>query len=194
MEALRTLLVALMALGFAGRLDSAPDCRSAGGRRAERLRGVVKRGEPFERLTADRWILRLRPDPEGWFLEVSIKGREEEDLSRLTPPWHFVPNPREIEGWHFRNASNTGPNEGSVNAPQELREFIFSPAVGQGIEYNGSATSPEDVEKVRAYGRGWLFIEKYTLTPPARGARAAFETMTFSACLTWPGTPTQPAR
>jgi hypothetical protein len=192
---LRTLVLALMALGLAGRQGSAPECRAAGGRRAERLRGAVKRGEPFERLIAARWILRLRPDPEGWFLELSLKGREEEDLSRLTPPWHFVPNPREIEGWHFRNEANTGPNEGSVNAPQELREFIFSPAVGQGIEYNGSGTSPGDVEKVQAYGRGWLFIEKYSLTPPARGTRAAFETMTFSACLTWPSdTSVGPAR
>ena len=191
---LRTLVLALMALGLAGRQGSAPDCRAAGGRRAERLRGAVKRGEPFERLIAARWILRLRPDPEGWFLEISLEGREEEDLSRLTPPWHFVPNPREIEGWHFRNEENTGPNEGSVNAPQELREFIFSPAVGQGIEYNGSGTLPGDVEKVQAYGRGWLFIEKYTLTPPARGKRAAFETMTFSACLTWPDAPVGPAR
>ena len=49
----------------------------------------------------------------------------------LTPPWHLVPNPRYVEGWHFRNASNTGPNDGSVNAPQETREFIFSPEVGR---------------------------------------------------------------
>ncbi|MGH9372687.1 MAG: hypothetical protein ACRD15_14265, partial [Vicinamibacterales bacterium] len=69
---------------------------------------------------------------------------------------------------------------------QELREFIFSPQVGRGIEFNGSRTTPEDVEKVRAFGRGWLFIETYTLTPPRRGERAAFETITFSACLTWP--------
>jgi hypothetical protein len=192
---LTTLIVVLMAFSPAGRQGSPPDCRSAGGRRAERVRGAVKRGDPFEHLIATRWILRLRPDSEGWFLEISVKGREEEDLSRLTPPWHFVPNPREIEGWHFRNDMNTGPNEGSVNAPQELREFIFSPEVGQGIDYNGSATSLGDVEKVQAYGRGWLFIEKYTLTPPARGTRAAFETMTFSACLTWPaGTPVERAR
>jgi hypothetical protein len=191
---LKTLLVALMALGLGGRQGSAPDCRSAGGRRAERMRAAVKRGESFERLLAARWILRVQPDPEGWLLEISAKGREEEDLSRLTPPWHFVPNPREIEGWHFRNEANTGPNEGSINAPQELREFIFSPEVGREIDYNGSGTSPGDVEKVRAYGRGWLFIEKYRLTPPARGTRAAFETMTFSACLTWPDTPVDRAR
>jgi hypothetical protein len=117
---------------------------------------------------------------------VTTKGRESDDLSRLTPPWHSVPNPREIEGWHFRNADNIGPNDGSVNAPQELREFIFSPVVGREVEYNGSATSAEDVERVRAFGRGWFFIESYRLTAPRRGDRAAFDTITFSACLTWP--------
>lgn len=183
---LPTLLIVYLAIGLAGQRTSAPECRSEVGRRAERLHGTVKRGETFERATAAGWILTLRPRPEGWLLTVTMKGREGEDLSRLTPPWHFVPNDCEIEGWHFRNAGNTGPNDGSVNAPQELREFIFSPAVGRGIEYSGSGTSGEDVDKVRAFGRGWLFIEEYKLTPPLRGTRAAFETMTFSACLTWP--------
>ena len=55
--------------------------------------------------------------------------------------------------------------------------FIFSPEVGRGVEYNGSATTLDDVEKVRAFGRGWLFLETYRLTPPQRGERAAFETI-----------------
>jgi hypothetical protein len=63
---------------------------------------------------------------------------------------------------------------------------IFSPQVGRGIEYNGSATTSEDVAKVRSFGRGWLFIEFYRLTPPRKGERAAFESLAFSACLTWP--------
>jgi hypothetical protein len=193
---LRILIVMSLAIGKAAqRVASAPECRPEAGRRAERVEGTLKRGEEFSRTTAGGWIVKLRPQPEGWFLQVTVKGREEEDLARLTPPWHFVPNAREIDGWHFRNADNTGPNDGSVNAPQELREFIFSPEVGRGLEYNGSGTGPEDVEKVRAFGRGWLFIDAYTLTPPRRGARAAFETMTFSACLTWPtNTRMRPAR
>jgi hypothetical protein len=179
------LLVAL-GTGLMGQEATMPGCESQPGRRAERIHSTVSRGHRFSETTRSGWILRLVPDTEGWFLEVTKKGRETEDLSRLTPPWHFVPNPREIEGWHFRNADNTGPNDGSVNAPQELREFIFSPAVGREVDYNGSATSAEDVEKVRSFGRGWLFIESYRLTPPRRGERAAFETITFSACLTWP--------
>ena len=31
----------------------------------------------------------------------------------------------DIVGWNFRNADNTGENDGSVNAPQEIREFNF---------------------------------------------------------------------
>ena len=119
-------------------------------------------------------------------MQIGVRGRETEDLSRLTPPWHFVPNPREIDGWHFRNAGNSGPNDGSVNAPQRLREFIFSPLVGRGVEYNGSGTTVEDVETVRSFGRGWLYLDEFRLTPPRPGERASFEWIKFSACLTSP--------
>jgi hypothetical protein len=115
-----------------------------------------------------------------------MRGREEDDLSRLTPPWHGVPNPRTIEGWHFRNEANSGPNDGSVNAPGELREFIFSPEVGRSIQYNGSATAVESVARVEAFGRGWLHLDQFRLTPPRQGERASFEWLEFTACLTWP--------
>ena len=180
------IFVVLLATSLLDQRAAAPPCQLQSGRKAEPIRGAVKRGEKFVHTTPAGWIFRLAPDPEGWVIEITTKGREAEDLSRFTPPWHFVPNPREIEGWHFRNADNTAPNEGSVNAPQELREFIFSPAVGRTIEYNGSGTTVEDVDRVRAFGQGWLFIESYQLTPPRRGERAAFEAITFSACLTWP--------
>jgi hypothetical protein len=79
--------------------------------------------------TPSGWILRLVPDERGWVLQVTVEGWENENLARLTPPWHG-PNARYLEGWHFRNADNTDPNDGSINQPQEFREFIFSPAVG----------------------------------------------------------------
>ncbi len=110
----------------------APQCTPAPGRSAERVEGEVTRGQVFSKATSGGWILRLVPAEEGWYLAITMKGRESEDLSRLTPPWHFSPNPRHIDWW--RNADNTGPNDGSVNAPQNLREFIFSPQVGREIQ------------------------------------------------------------
>jgi hypothetical protein len=178
-------VLSLLVVSVAG-IQAAPRCEAEPGRKVEQIQGTVRRGDTFQQLTPSGWILRLTPVAEGWFLRVTVRGREREDLARLTPPWHFVPNARQIEGWHFRNLDNTGPNDGSVNAPQELREFIFSPQVGRAIEYDGSATTAEDLEKVRSFGRGWLFIESYRLTPPGKGERAAFESLTFSACLTWP--------
>lgn len=179
-------ILLVVTLALAQGQPAAPRCEAEPGRNAERMSGEVVKGSTFSRSTPSGWILRLVPVGEGWFLQVTVKGRETEDLSRLTPPWYFVPNARQIEGWHFRNAANTGPNDGSVNAPQELREFIFSPEVGRGIEYSGSATSGDDVAKVQSFGRGWLFIESYSLTPPRKGERAAFESLKFSACITWP--------
>jgi len=176
----------LLALLITSQTTLVTECRPSPDRHAEELQSEVEAGKVFERTTPAGWILHLRPTDNGWFLSVSVRGRDREDLSRLTPPWHFVPNAREIEGWHFRNRDNTGPNDGSVNAPQELREFIFSPEVGRGIEYNGSATTTEDVERVRAFGRGWLHVSEYRLTPPRPGERATFEWLEFSACLTWP--------
>lgn len=180
------LIVVLLGALALRQPTATPTCAAEQDRRAERLHGDAKRGAAFEQTTPSGWIVRLRPGAEGWLLEIAMKGREAEDLARLTPPWHGVPNPRQLEGWHFRNASNTGPNDGTVNAPQELREFIFSPQVGRDVDYHGSSTGPEDVAKVRAFGRGWLSIQRYTLTPPRRGERAAFETLAFDACLTWP--------
>jgi hypothetical protein len=187
---LQILTVVVFMAGLAAQRPAAPECRAESGRRSERLQGAIKRGDEFARTTPAGWILRLRPQPEGWLLQVTTTGREGEDLTRLTPPWHSVPNPREIDGWHFRNSDNTGPNDGSVNAPREVRDFIFSPAVGRSIDYNGSATSGGDVDAVRAFGQGWLFIEKYALTPAVRGGRASFDAMEFSVCLTWPAATT----
>lgn len=176
----------LAASAVAHQSENAPCCEPQGDRMAARVTGAVERGRAFTRTTPAGWIVRLVPGPDGWLLQVSGVGREQEDLARMTPAWHFVPNAREIAGWHFRNADNTGPNDGSVNAGQLLREFIFSPAVGRDGEYGGSATTPEDVARVQAFGRGWLRIESFRLTPARRGERAALEAMTFTACLTWP--------
>ena len=166
--------------------QSPPACEADGTRNAEPFAGRVARGDSLVLTTPSGWILRLAPVEEGWVVQVTTRDREAEDLSRLTPPWHFAANHRHLDGWHFRNADNTAPNDGSINAPGRLREFIFSPEVGRTIEYGGGRPTTEEVARARTYGRGWLFVESYTLSPPRRGERAVFESLEFRACLTWP--------
>jgi len=147
--------------------------------------GEVKIGETFEKAFGPGFYFRLEPDPYGWLITIGDE-RGSKDLSRLTPPFHFVPNPREIEGWHFRNADNSGPNEPgekNVNAPGLIREFIFSPEVGRTINY---PPKPEEIEKIRRFGRGELRILDYKLGDLAPEKRARFEWMRFEVDLSWP--------
>jgi len=119
--ALRMILLLLVGGLASAQRVAVPACEPEPGRKAERIHGAVNRAARFSQATPSGWIVRLTPVSEGWFLAVTTEGRETEDLSRLTPPWHFVPNPREIEGWHFRNADNTGPNDGGVSSARAVR-------------------------------------------------------------------------
>ena len=145
---------------------------------------TVAAGQTFDYRFGERFTFHLSPTTHGWTIEVRQDGRDD-NLAPLTPPWHFVPNPRFIEGWHFRNADNTGPNDGSVNAPQQTREFMFSPEVGRTLEYQGRATPARVVDEVARFGRGQLEIRTYTLSPVEAGERARFIEMTFNVCLAW---------
>lgn len=169
-----------------------PECQAPAGRAAEQIEGRVKAGQRFREPTPSGWVVSLVPTEHGWHLRVGALNKGDDNYARLTPPWHFVPNATEIDGWHFRNLDNTGPNDGSVNAPGNMRRIIFSPQVGHGIEYNGSATPQEDVAAVREFGQGWLYIDEYQLTPVGRGTQASFESLAFTVCLTWPAAATPP--
>lgn len=152
--------------------------------------GEVKMGETFEKAFGPGFYFRLEPNAYGWLI-VLRDERGSEDLSRLTPPFHFVPNPREIEGWHFRNTDNSGPNEPgekNVNAPGLIREFIFSPEVGGTIDGPNAKRKPtlEEIEKIQRFGRGELRILDYKLGDLIPGKRARFEWMRFEVDLSWP--------
>jgi hypothetical protein len=133
-------------------------------------------------------LFSLEPDPHGWNMVVK-EASDSEDFSRLTPPFHGI-NPRQIHGWHFRNADNTGPNEPgpkNVNAPGRVREFIFSPAVGRSTTGPGATQppTPEEVEKIRAYGRGRIEILDYGLDNLIPDKQAKFAWMRFKVELAW---------
>jgi hypothetical protein len=159
-------------------------------RSTARFTGEIKRGQVYKRYFGPGFHFRLEPRPHGW--EITIRHLSgEENIARLTPPFHFAPNPREIEGWHFRNSDNSGANESgekNVNAPGDEREFIFSPEVGRTIQGPGSrqAINVEDVETVRSFGQGRLKILEYRLGNLKTGERATFESMRFEVELSWP--------
>lgn len=179
-SAVETVLILLLLSSIA--LDDGPSCEARTGQDSALISGSVVAGDTFAQPFANRFIFGLSPVETGWEIVIREQGREE-NLARLTPPWHFVPNPRYIEGWHFRNIDNTAPNNGSVNAPGSVREFIFSPEVGRTIEYMGSATEDTVVARVAEFGRGRLEIVEYELTPPLEGERAALLWMKFEVCL-----------
>src|SRR5690606_10832084 len=73
-------------------LQSAPQCQAPAGRAAEQITGRVSAGGRFSQTTPSGWQLRLEPAQFGWMLEVGAKLQGNDDYSRLTPPWHGVPN------------------------------------------------------------------------------------------------------
>lgn len=174
---LKLVGAAIVAMGPAGPARAGSlDCAPGEGRASATVSGVVTAGERFAAPVGPGWAFALEPDPNGWILR--LRAADDKDLARITPPYHFVPNPRDLHGWHFRNRANTGPNVGDVNAPQHHREFIFDRALNPGLS---------DGERVAAAeGRGELLILDFELSPPKPGERARFESLNFEACLSWP--------
>lgn len=139
---------------------------------------------PFYQTLDNGWVFALVKNELGW----SIRLYEDEpvsdavDLTSLTPPLRGAPNPRDILGWHFRNADNTAPNTGDVNAPQELRAFTISPGLAgtAGLRPSGRPQEPGPDD-----GIGWLKIVDYGLANPEPGKQARMNYLQFDACLSW---------
>lgn len=92
--------------------------------------GTVARGDSWSHVLSDSLVVEWLPIRHGWRLRVgperdSLRSKLDENLV-IHAPAHFVPPTAYVEGWHFRNRSNTGPNEGSVNAPQRRREVVLT--------------------------------------------------------------------
>lgn len=152
--------------------------------------------EPFHAPVGPGWTFALEPQPFGW--SVAVYDRQPlgdaVDMAMVTPPFHGPANPRDISGWHFRNAANTGPNEGDVNAPQQLRNFLFSRALAG----TGGFRAPADPDAPRfdppdtGDGRGWLRIIDFRLADLEPGRQARMTELEFEGCLSWPRDPCEP--
>ncbi len=171
-----------------GALPELP-CSPTAERAAFSLEGEVYGDRTWHQALPNGWVFALLPGPFGWHIRVfEHDGPDAVDLSAITPPHHGPPNPRDIEGWHFRNAANTGPNNGDVNAAQALRLFAFSEGlIGTGgFKPNTSADQPRLEPPPADAGRGWLRAIDYGLADLAPGERARMNYLDFEACLTWP--------
>lgn len=159
------------------RQNVGPDALS----RSKRIsfKGKVQRGETWRKEFLKRYVFQLVPIPHGWRIDVSEPGRPDADLAMWTPPWHG-PNALYIEGWHFRNDDNTGPNDGSVNFPQLQRGFIFSPKVGRSIAGPGGGyPSLVEICEIEHDGSGMLTITSMKLGGLRARQRAHIEDMKF---------------
>jgi len=139
---------------------------------SEKFSGRVEAGNQFRRTFGSRFEFILEPMPEGWQIIVREFGRDE-NLARLTPPFHFMPNPREIEGWQLLDNPSECVNR-SYHAdagPANPRQFIFSPEVGKTIDgiNAGRAVTDEEIKNVQKFGKGELTIGKFKLTPGKDG-------------------------
>lgn len=165
----------------------------------ETVAGHVKRGDLFEQPLSDDLVFRLVPDSLGWTIVVGLRDQPGEDFVGVaTPPFRGT-NHRFLEGWHFRNRANTGPNVGDVNAPQHERVFRFArSAAGYRQAADavdallwGAPTQPERERAMEALeeasqGQGTLHIRAMTLGNLTPGAQAWFETLDFDAELCRP--------
>mgnify|MGYP003574993066 CR=1 FL=1 len=140
--------------------------------------GTISRGETFRR-PFDEFEFALEPTDHAWIINVYEQGREG-SLSIFTLPL-YGPNPTSVEGWHFRNAANTGPNTGELNFPQEFRAFNFSPEVGRTIQPPDTTErlNIKEANRIAQYGRGFLEITSIDLSPPIPGGTAHIERMSF---------------
>jgi len=164
----------------------AQTCEPSAQRNASEIHGEISGKNTFSARVDDTWSFRLEPALHGW--DIRVRDVRDMDLTQVTPPFHSVPNPREIYGWHFRNAANKEKNTGDINAPQHLRLFEFSPSLtGTGgfrppqNEFSAEQPSPDQ-------GRGMLRILDMGLADLEPGQKARMNYLKFNVCLTWPKT------
>ncbi|MEX1021421.1 MAG: hypothetical protein WDZ49_17300 [Litorilinea sp.] len=153
------------------------------------LSGEIRRGQTLELEMANDLVLWLVPYGEDWELQVSPRiptgDQPAPDYGLVvTPPFRSL-NSRQIQGWHFRNADNSGPNQAgadSVNAPQEVRHFCYvldsasyARAFTRFFENGDALAGLEDIQAAGAI----LTIEELELGNLVTGEQAWIESMQF---------------
>ncbi|MGC9366467.1 MAG: hypothetical protein ACP5FK_05430 [bacterium] len=166
--------------------------------------GIVHQGDSYSFKLNSKLMFRLVPIQSGWIIWISSSQDSTKDfVSVSTPPFRGL-NARIIEGWHFRNADNSGPNlpgDNNVNAPGELRSFYF---VVNDSGYQSARQclkvlmwpyyySEQEVDQAGIEfsalpkGEGILYIDSLELSNVQPGQRALIQTLIFKATIIIPG-------
>ena len=161
-------------------------CEETPQRHAHHIFAEVAGERDYRETINKRWTFTLLRMYHGWV--IRLYDPNQMDLTQLTPPYQFGPNPRDIFGWHFRNQNNTQPNDGTVNAPQRFREFVFSQNLEGTGGFRPSTNTPKFFEPSDYDGQGWLNIVDYGLADLEKDQQARMMYLKFAACLTWPKT------
>lgn len=166
-------------------IANAQECQPTEERSAVLLSREIAGARDFnEYLEGPGWTFQLKRAPHGW--DIRLNDENGLDLTQMTPPLRGAPNPRQLYGWHFRNADNTGANRGDVNAPQHLRLFGFDPALTGTGGFKPSGA--QGVDSQDQPGRGALTIRDMGLADLEPGQKARMNYVNFSVCMTWPKT------
>lgn len=146
---------------------------------------------------------RLAPVTFGWIIWIGNPRLPEQNyVTRAAPPFRGI-SPAIIEGWHFRNADNTGPNSpgtGNVNAPRKVRAFAFvldpsgrreaAEALDIILWPNGREEAAIIAAEERWRGvakvEGGLRVEALELGNLVKGERAWIERMAFTVTIDLP--------
>lgn len=155
----------------------------------------IIRNQVFEKDLGNNLVFRLTPNSNGWDADIVSKNAKQDDYgfaSIATPPFHGI-NALQIEGWHFRNTDNTAPNDGSINAPREKRNFSFvlnkvdADTMANIIQEFSSGKTDDFSPKV-PIGQGELLIENLKLGNLNTNAQAWIEEMDITVNIIFPDT------
>jgi hypothetical protein len=147
------------------------DCSPQPGRVLHTFHGRVKADDSYSHAIPP-FRIDLRPEGHfGWTIVVRPID-EDRDITSMIP-------------MHGRTGREIQPED--VTATRWLwREFHFHPAMRKAIHYSDDAqTMLVDDLRVRAYGRGRLTIDRYSLGKDEKG-QPRFDWIEFSGCVSWP--------
>jgi hypothetical protein len=197
------ILVAALAATLVGESATQVRASTARGSNVEHFSATIHGGERFERRVLGNLRFQLVPvayatseGDDGWAICLHGDDSLSNYVAIATPPYHGV-NASVIAAWHFRNADNTGPNRGDVNAPQEVREFQFVISAADHDRYqhaldivlwpNGRSEAAQDSARAILdavpVGTGRLVIRDMKLTNLGKGIVPRFETLVFEVTL-----------